>query len=834
MGRRKSVWLFLLCAVLLLNTFSFQSVSADSETGKSASQKVGEIDYKSYVSQFDLKYDKLMNLPRNGLPVGNGKMGSLIYATDSELKYYLNRVDIFQSGSRGPAEADDCCTAGDVDINFGGSVFPKDNVSQHLSFYEAEATVAGPDVTASTIAWSDHDVMLVRVHDKRKGGQTITVDLKAVNPNKTEVKRLGDKIVLKQVFDVPSDTSIKENDHYNASAVVISVPDEDAAISVEDKKIRLTLHPDQKKYTVLMASASTFDRNEDVIQKALNELKYAEEQNYEKTRNSHTKWWREYWSKSFIEVDNKPELIEKWVTFFYYVGSSFRGDYPAKFNGSLWHVGPRAWGSQYWGFNQNTHYYALGGANHLELLQPLFKMTNKNLDKYAVSAVQQWGSKGIHISQTEAYNGPEILPDGIAADLRNVFLNQALLTPELNAFRKNRIRTNSRWNYPKNVENPNPVIGATSHWVADAGVIANFYWDQYLYTKDEKFLEEQAYPILKGVAEFYTNFPNLKKEADGKYHINYTNWAETLLGAKDVITDLAMMRGVLPVAIQTAEKLEVDADLVPHWKEVLDNLAPYPTSKMSDVLLAPVHPEGKTTYGMARKPIIKPNGSGTVWDWWLPQLYFFDNFTLESNDPDQQKVLEATLESEQAYNLLKKGELHGRGGFTWSRYLTEAAKMGRADIVQMGLPLMISQTKYWNDGSSPNRLPYVDGGYLSMQELGAYADSLQSPLLQSIGSAPGADPVIHVFPAWPKEWDTKFKMLAKGGFLVTSSIKDGEVEFIKLDSQIGGKVEIHNPWGNQPVQVIDQGTYKAVKVTSNGETVSFETKKGESYLLTVK
>ena len=79
---------------------------------------------------------------------------------------------------------------------------------------------------------------------------------------------------------------------------------------------------------------------------------------------------------------------------------------------------------------------------------------------------------------------------------------------------------------------------------------------------------------------------------------------------------------------------------------------------MSDQLLAPVNPDGETTYAMARKPAIKVNGSGTVWDWWLPQLYFFDDFTLETNDPEQRKITESTLVSEQAYNLLKNGQLH--------------------------------------------------------------------------------------------------------------------------------------------------------------------------------
>ena len=84
--------------------------------------------------------------------------------------------------------------------------------------------------------------------------------------------------------------------------------------------------------------------------------------------------------------------------------------------------------------------------------------------------------------------------------------------------------------------------------------------------------------MLKGAAEFYRNFPNLKKEDDGKYHIRYVNSNESVWGARDTDEDLSSMRGILPAAIRASEILGIDAALRSKWTELLSNLAPLPTS----------------------------------------------------------------------------------------------------------------------------------------------------------------------------------------------------------------------------------------------------------------
>ncbi|MFF2370928.1 glycoside hydrolase N-terminal domain-containing protein [Agromyces sp. NPDC058110] len=57
---------------------------------------------------------------------------------------------------------------------------------------------------------------------------------------------------------------------------------------------------------------------------------------------------------------------------------------------------------------------------------------------------------------------------------------------------------------------------AYSFWQPDAAAwLAQHFWQHYLFTQDEEFLRERAYPMLKSVSEFWIDF--LVEDADGSY-----------------------------------------------------------------------------------------------------------------------------------------------------------------------------------------------------------------------------------------------------------------------------------------------------------------------------
>jgi len=52
------------------------------------------VDYRGLVSRADLDYNEPARRSEEGLPVGNGRMGSLVWTTPSQLKFQINRVDV--------------------------------------------------------------------------------------------------------------------------------------------------------------------------------------------------------------------------------------------------------------------------------------------------------------------------------------------------------------------------------------------------------------------------------------------------------------------------------------------------------------------------------------------------------------------------------------------------------------------------------------------------------------------------------------------------------------------------------------------------------------------
>jgi len=48
-----------------------------------------EIDYSKLVSKADLTYDKPVSLGQAGMPLGNGRMGSMIWTSSTSLKMQI-------------------------------------------------------------------------------------------------------------------------------------------------------------------------------------------------------------------------------------------------------------------------------------------------------------------------------------------------------------------------------------------------------------------------------------------------------------------------------------------------------------------------------------------------------------------------------------------------------------------------------------------------------------------------------------------------------------------------------------------------------------------------
>ncbi len=126
----------------------------------------------------------------------------------------------------------------------------------------------------------------------------------------------------------------------------------------------------------------------------------------------------------------------------------------------------------------------------------------------------------------------------------------------------------------------------------------------------------------------------------------------------------------------------------------------------------------------------------------------------------------------------------------------------------------------------PNGLFYwkLHGFYLSEQV--CIARFVSELLLQSAGN------VIRLFPAWPAGMDGKFsRLLAQGGFEVSSERVAGVIQNVTITSTVGGPVVIATPWPDSALKVSAASTGAVVPTSRQAHGLGFATTPGETYHL---
>ena len=778
-----------------------------------------QVDYRKLVSRADLDYTTPATRSEEGQPIGNGRMGSLVWTTPSALHFQINRVDVFGQDSDTTSfpkqDSDYASGCGYVDINLcdaGDDVFAGEKFNQHLSIYDAMMTARGTGVTARVVASPLRDIMAIEIDDQREQPAAINIDLRML---RYAIQGIGGKnfplaadhtvevhtaehtaashldirtnlILLTQTFT--------EHDHYSASAVAIGVWGRiPKARYLNESTVQLAAAGGKGKFTIMIASAASLKRSDNVGEMALTTLTSAPANGFPGVAEEATKWWHDYWSRAFVSMhsgDGQADFVEANYTYFLYIMGcvSHGGQYPPRFGGLLFYTNGdmRRWGSQYWWANQQAYYSNLMPANRMELMEPLLAMYSNMLDACRTAAKQQWGAEGIWIPEITFFNGPERLPDDIATELQDLVLARKPYEQRSQKFQwwaETKNRHNARWNFQGDghfehghfvvPDKGAGIFGHCTHILADASRIGNLYYQRYLFTRDKDFLRDRAYPILKGAAEFYRTFPNVKKGGDGKYHIHHVNNNEGGWDTSDTPMEIAGMRTAFSLAVRTSEILGVDEDLRPKWQEMLDHLA---TAKES---------------GRGRRPATsqssqsstRPAGGNRPFG----AFVYGGPGAIPANEPEAE---------------LKRRFL----GFNALGSFIDPAGIGGAQIFR-------------------NRLRLREGpGAIDCEHLGGLVAGIHSTLLNNEVDDRGESTIEIFAPAWPRSWDCAFELLAHGGFVVASSLQNGTIDFVRIKSPLGGKCRMKNPWPAKTVMVRSNETL-------SGDVLEFDTTKNETITL---
>lgn len=312
-----------------------------------------------------------------------------------------------------------------------------------------------------------------------------------------------------------------------------------------------------------------------------------------------------------------------------------------------------------------------------------------------------------------------------------------------------------------------------SNWnMGGAWLMQNIY-DHYLYTQDKDYLHTIAYPLMKGASDFMLNWliPNPKNPKElitapstspEAFYTNDQGYSgATIYGGT---ADLAIVRELLVNTMSAAKELNKDRKYRKLLHKTIDRLHPYSVGHMGDI-------------------------NEWYYDWDDQDFKHRHQSHLIGLYPGHQITLQETpkLANAAARSLEIKGDETTGWSTGWRMNLWARLHNGKEayHIYQKLLSYVDPRPRQPKHGGTyPNLFdahpPFqIDGNF------GGTAGVCEM-LMQSNNG------VIELLPALPEQWPTGqiSGLKARGGFEIGFTWKDGKVIRIELSNSKGGKVHL--------------------------------------------
>lgn len=129
-----------------------------------------------------------------------------------------------------------------------------------------------------------------------------------------------------------------------------------------------------------------------------------------------------------------------------------------------------------------------------------------------------------------------------------------------------------------------------ANWTMGGTWLSTHLWEHFLFTNDTNFLRKEAYPIMRGAAQFCKEF--LVQDSKGNWvtapatspenmYVNNQGFTGSVLFGGTA--DLAMIREIFSQVIHAANILQIDAEFSKQLKGTLDKLHPYQIGKKGNL-----------------------------------------------------------------------------------------------------------------------------------------------------------------------------------------------------------------------------------------------------------
>jgi alpha-L-fucosidase 2 len=299
-------------------------------------------------------------------------------------------------------------------------------------------------------------------------------------------------------------------------------------------------------------------------------------------------------------------------------------------------------------------------------------------------------------------------------------------------------------------------------------------WDHYEFTGDTAFLRNVAYPVMKGSAEFVADFLVPSPEGwlvTAPSHSPENAYIDPRTGKRESLTyaatiDVEIARALFENCGRAAGILGLDADFAARLKELETRLPPLQVGRFGNLQ------EWIKDYDEA-----EPGHRH--------MSHMLALYPLAEITPETPELFEA------AKRTIARRLEHGGGQTGWSRawIVSFYARLLEGETAYRNLLTLMRKSTLKNlfDTHPPFQIDGNFGGAAGIAEM----------LLQSHRG------FIQVLPAIPAAWAAgHFRGLcARGGFELDASWKEGRVVEIRVRSKAGGRLRLADPFGGREVRV---------------------------------
>lgn len=352
-------------------------------------------------------------------------------------------------------------------------------------------------------------------------------------------------------------------------------------------------------------------------------------------------------------------------------------------------------------------------------------------------------------------------------------------------------------------------LASSGMWPTGGAWLAYHTWEYYQFTQNKEFLEEKAYPILRGSSKFFEEY--LKEYTDPETGAVYLVSPASISPEHGDVRlsptmDNSLIKNILICTANAADKIGIDSEDAAKWREMADKIPPYDTVESGDYLREWLVNGTDESVGDAehRHP-------SQLWG-----LHPGLDVSPYDNTPEEQEIFDAFV------NALER---RGEGGTGWSVAwrICLWARAGYGDKAFDQLTSLIKKATAPNlFDMHPADIFQIDGNF------GGAAGIIELVMQ----STPEDITLLPALPAAMKNGSFR-NFIARGGHNVSLEWENGNAKTAEITAGKSGDLTVRYINGIDNVLVTDNtGKNIDVQVSDNKQKFTFNAEEGMTYTIT--